>query len=172
MTMLVAIKPTVGRISRYGIIPITADQDTAGPMARTVADAAILLGALENASRPERSGQDLSAAALPRLHALSRSRCAQGRPHRHSARVLLRAASRRPACRCALGGLDPDEARRWTRPSPCSKSKAPSSSIPADIPSIVDQDPKPEFPALAGVSRRGRSEGHGCRLLGRLQVRE
>jgi amidase len=44
---LVGIKPTVGRISRYGVIPITADQDTAGPMARTVADAAILLGVLE-----------------------------------------------------------------------------------------------------------------------------
>lgn len=48
--MLVGIKPTVGRISRYGVIPITADQDTAGPMARTVADAAILLGALESAN--------------------------------------------------------------------------------------------------------------------------
>lgn len=46
-TMLAAIKPTVGRISRYGIIPITADQDTAGPMARTVTDAALLFGALE-----------------------------------------------------------------------------------------------------------------------------
>ena len=46
-TMLVGIKPTVGRISRYGIIPITADQDTAGPMARTVTDAAIMLGALD-----------------------------------------------------------------------------------------------------------------------------
>src|SRR5260221_426543 len=45
--MLAAVKPTAGRISRYGVIPITADQDTAGPMARTVADAAILLGALE-----------------------------------------------------------------------------------------------------------------------------
>src|SRR6185436_2578835 len=42
--MLAGIKPTVGRISRYGVIPITADQDTPGPMARTVADAAILLG--------------------------------------------------------------------------------------------------------------------------------
>jgi amidase len=48
--MLVGIKPTVGRISRYGIIPITADQDTAGPMARTVTDAAIMLGALEGAA--------------------------------------------------------------------------------------------------------------------------
>jgi amidase len=46
--MLAAIKPTVGRISRYGIIPITADQDTAGPLAKTVTDAAILLGALES----------------------------------------------------------------------------------------------------------------------------
>ena len=46
---LAAVKPTVGRVSRYGIIPIVADQDTAGPMARTVADAAILLGVLESA---------------------------------------------------------------------------------------------------------------------------
>jgi amidase len=46
--MLAAVKPTVGRISRYGVIPITADQDTAGPMARTVTDAAIMLGALES----------------------------------------------------------------------------------------------------------------------------
>jgi amidase len=48
--MLAAIKPTVGRISRYGIIPITADQDTAGPLAKTVTDAAILLSVLESAS--------------------------------------------------------------------------------------------------------------------------
>jgi amidase len=46
--MLAAVKPTVGRISRYGVIPITADQDTAGPMAKTVTDAAIMLGALES----------------------------------------------------------------------------------------------------------------------------
>jgi len=48
--MLVGIRPTIGRISRYGVIPITADHDTAGPMARTVADAAIMLGALEGAA--------------------------------------------------------------------------------------------------------------------------
>src|SRR5215475_10994482 len=46
-TGLVGIKPTLGRISRYGVIPITADQDTPGPMAKSVADAAIMLGALE-----------------------------------------------------------------------------------------------------------------------------
>jgi amidase len=48
--MLVGIRPTIGRISRYGVIPITADHDTAGPMTRTVADAAIMLGAMESAS--------------------------------------------------------------------------------------------------------------------------
>jgi amidase len=43
---IVGIKPTVGLVSRDGIIPITADQDTAGPMTRTVTDAAILLGVI------------------------------------------------------------------------------------------------------------------------------
>jgi amidase len=43
---LVGIKPTIGLISRAGIIPIAHSQDTAGPMARTVSDAATLLGAL------------------------------------------------------------------------------------------------------------------------------
>jgi amidase len=43
---LVGVKPTVGLVSRTGIVPIAHSQDTAGPMARTVTDAAILLGAL------------------------------------------------------------------------------------------------------------------------------
>jgi amidase len=43
---LVGIKPTVGLVSRSGIIPISATQDTAGPIARSVEDAAILLSAL------------------------------------------------------------------------------------------------------------------------------
>jgi amidase len=43
---LVGIKPAIGLVSRSGIVPISHSQDTAGPMARTVADAAALLGAL------------------------------------------------------------------------------------------------------------------------------
>jgi amidase len=50
---IVGIKPTLGLLSRSGIIPIAHSQDTAGPMARTVADAAILLGAMTGAD-----GQD------------------------------------------------------------------------------------------------------------------
>jgi amidase len=46
---IVGIKPTLGLVSRAGIIPIAHSQDTAGPMTRTVADAAILLGALVGA---------------------------------------------------------------------------------------------------------------------------
>ena len=61
---LVGIKPTVGLISRSGIIPISHTQDSAGPMARTVADAALLLGAM--------TGIDPADAASPpsRSHAL------------------------------------------------------------------------------------------------------
>lgn len=45
--MLVGIRPTLGRISRWGIAPVTLDHDMAGPMTRNVADAAIMLGAME-----------------------------------------------------------------------------------------------------------------------------
>jgi amidase len=46
---IVGIKPTVGLVSRAGIVPISAAQDTAGPMTRTVADAAVLLSAMAGA---------------------------------------------------------------------------------------------------------------------------
>ncbi|MBV9500303.1 MAG: amidase [Acidobacteriaceae bacterium] len=49
MNGIVGIKPTIGLISRAGIIPIAHSQDTAGPMARSVRDAALLLGALTGA---------------------------------------------------------------------------------------------------------------------------
>ena len=52
--MLVGIKPTVGRVSGYGVMPITADQDTLGPMAKSVADAAMLLEVMERGPREPR----------------------------------------------------------------------------------------------------------------------
>jgi amidase len=56
---VVGIKPTVGLLSRAGIVPISADQDTAGPMARNVTDAAVLLGAMTgiDAADPATAGQ-------------------------------------------------------------------------------------------------------------------
>jgi amidase len=55
---LVGIKPTVGLVSRAGIVPISHTQDTAGPMARTVADAALILAAIAgpDAADPATSG--------------------------------------------------------------------------------------------------------------------
>ncbi|PYR33541.1 MAG: amidase [Acidobacteria bacterium] len=65
---LVGIKPTLGLVSRAGIVPIAHSQDTAGPMARTVADAAALLSAIAGADPADaattaRRGGEASGAA-------------------------------------------------------------------------------------------------------------
>jgi len=64
-TMLVGVKPTVGRISRHGVIPISADLDTPGPMTRTVRDAAIMLGVLEGGA-PDPQDPATRACTAPR----------------------------------------------------------------------------------------------------------
>ncbi|MBZ5534968.1 MAG: amidase [Acidobacteriia bacterium] len=61
---IVGIKPTVGLISRSGIIPIAHSQDTAGPMARTVTDAAILLGAMTGVDMLDEATDESSGKAL------------------------------------------------------------------------------------------------------------
>lgn len=55
MNGVVGIKPTVGLVSRTGIIPISSSQDTAGPLTRTVTDAAILLNVLQGADPSDAS---------------------------------------------------------------------------------------------------------------------
>ena len=65
-TSIVGLKPTVGLLSRTGIVPISHTQDTPGPMARTVADAAVLLGAMvgpdaaDEATRGQKAAADYS----------------------------------------------------------------------------------------------------------------
>jgi amidase len=61
---LVGVKPTVGLVSRRGVIPISHTQDTAGPMTRTVADAAAILGALAGVD-PEDEATAASAGQSP-----------------------------------------------------------------------------------------------------------
>jgi len=61
---IVGIKPTVGLVSRSGIIPIAHSQDTAGPMARTVADAAALLGAMTGADPADAATKESEGHAL------------------------------------------------------------------------------------------------------------
>lgn len=60
---LVGLKPTVGLVSRTGIIPISATQDTAGPMARTVRDAALLLGGMVGPDPADPATKDAPRAA-------------------------------------------------------------------------------------------------------------
>jgi amidase len=61
---IVGLKPTVGLVSRTGVIPISKTQDTAGPMARTVEDAAILLGAMAALDPAD----EVTAASLDKLN--------------------------------------------------------------------------------------------------------
>jgi len=61
---LVGLKPTVGLVSRNGIIPISVSQDTAGPMGRTVADVALLLGAMAATDEADPAGH-ASAGNIP-----------------------------------------------------------------------------------------------------------
>jgi len=65
---LVGLKPTVGRVSRDGIIPISHTQDTAGPMARTVADAALLFAAMQG---PDAADEATAKAPPPSEQALA-----------------------------------------------------------------------------------------------------
>ena len=80
---LVGIKPTLGLVSRAGIIPIAHSQDTAGPMARTVADAAALLGAMSGADPDDAVTRRCDATRPARLQRIARSRRLERRTHRH-----------------------------------------------------------------------------------------
>ena len=164
-----------GRISRYGVIPITADQDTPGPMAKSVTDAAIMLGALEGAAPDpnDPATTKLHAAAGPRLHAVPQGRRTEGRAHRHSARVLLR--SQFDAARAAQrprGGLNAEQAKVMAEAIAVLKQQGAVIVDPADIPSVVATGPGRTIFLLwntcSGVERR---KGQGRGLLGRLEVR-
>ena len=65
---IVGLKPTLGLVSQDGIVPIAHEQDTAGPMARSVTDVAILLGVLQSPF-----GEVMGHQLPRRLHAISRS---------------------------------------------------------------------------------------------------
>ncbi|MBA3850094.1 MAG: amidase [Opitutus sp.] len=66
---VVGFKPTVGLVSRSGIIPIAASQDTAGPMTRTVADAALVLAAIAGRDERDAATHGIPAEALAALQA-------------------------------------------------------------------------------------------------------
>ena len=144
--MLAGIKPTVGRISRYGIIPITADQDTAGPMARTVSDAAILLGVLESEA-PDPNDPATTACTPPpnrdytvflKRDGLKGARIGIPRAFYYDKVVP-------PGEKDSEGGLQPDQAALLAEAIEFLKQQGAVVVDPTDIPSIVDPDPGSNF---------------------------
>lgn len=141
--MLAAIKPTVGRISRYGVIPITADQDTAGPMAKYVTDAAILLGAMEGAS-PDPNDPATGTCTPPPGRDYTRFLNAAGL---RGARIgIPRAfyydALTFPGSPVPLGGLNPDQKRVMDEAIAVLEERGAVIVDPADIPSVLSRDPE------------------------------
>jgi amidase len=135
--MLAGIKPTVGLISRYGVIPITADQDTAGPMARTVTDAAILLGAM--------TGFDPNDPATSRCRRISDYRKFLDRRALRGARIGIPRAFYYdpvipPGSTTPAGGLTPEQAAVMAEAIEILEDEG-ATIVDADIPSIVDPDP-------------------------------
>ncbi len=143
--MLVGIKPTVGRISRYGVIPITADQDTAGPMAKTVTDAAILLGALESATPDPNDLATQKCAAPPgrdyrrflKPDGLKGARI--GIPRAFYYDPVVPPGEKEPV---PPGGAKPDEPKVMDEAITAMKRQGAVIVDPADIPSIVSSDPQ------------------------------
>ena len=145
-TMLVGIKPTVGRVSRHGIFPITADQDTAGPMAKTVADAAVLLGAMEGAS-PDPQDPATSACELPlnrdytphlRAGGLQGARIGIPRAFYYEPTMVPGETDRR-------GGLNDAQAALMTEAIQVLRAQGAEIVDPADIPSVVSPDRQSNF---------------------------
>lgn len=145
--MLAAVKPTLGRISRYGVIPITADQDTAGPMARTVTDAAILLGALEGAAPdpndeatkrcPPPVNRDYTAFLKP--GGLKGARI--GIPRAFFYDKVEPPGDPKRRGRSGGQGLNDEQRRLMTEAIALLKAQGAVMIDPADIPSVVTKDP-------------------------------
>ncbi len=144
--MLAGIKPTVGRVSRYGVIPITADQDTPGPMAKFVSDVAVMLGALERAA-PDPNDPATSACAPPPGRDYTRFLKADGLK---GARIGIPRASfydrvAVPGSDRQRGGLNPDQAKVMAEAVEILKQQGAIVVDPADIPSVTEKDPKENF---------------------------
>ena len=138
-TGLVAIKPTVGRVSRHGIIPITADQDTAGAMAKYVADAAVLLAGME--------GEDPSDSATgvcpPSADSYQASLNADGLKGARIGipRAFFYRAVTPPGEAGPRGGLSPAEVAVMDRAIAVLKAQGAEIVDPADLPSVIAKDP-------------------------------
>jgi len=165
--MLVGIRPTIGRISRYGVIPITADHDTAGPMTRTVADSAIMLGAMEGASPDPNDaatrtctpppGRDYTRFLNP--GGLKGARIGVPRAF-YLDRVTL------PGESTPRGGVNAEQARLMAEAVAILKQQGAVIVDPADIPSVVAKDANDSFPLFdfCAGAEHGKGKDANCSI--------
>jgi amidase len=158
--MLVGIRPTIGRISRYGIIPITLDHDTAGPMTRTVSDAAIMMGALESASPDPQDAATSTCTPPPnrdytpflRADALQGARI--GIPRAFYYNPIPIAGEKRPR-----GGINPEQARVMTEAIAVLRAQGAVIVDPADVPSLAATAAQDNFAAWDFCAGGDQSKG-------------
>ncbi len=163
---LVGIKPTVGRISRHGVIPITRDQDTPGPMARSVAGAAALLGAMEGFDP-----HDPATVVCP-VSASGSYREALRRDGLRGRRIGVPTAwflepLRLPGDVAPSGGLEPQ--RRDLIEAAIRRLQQLGAVVVrnADLPSVITRRPQEnvlKFPACSGA-RDGRGQDQDCSVV-------
>ncbi len=165
--MLVGIRPTIGRISRYGVIPITADHDTAGPMTRTVADAAIMLGAMEGASPDPNDAATRTCTPPPGrdytkyLNAGGLKGARIGVPRAfYIDRVTLPGESN------PRGGINPEQATVMAEAIAVLRQQGATIVDPADLPSFVATNANDSFPLFDYCSGAEHAKGKdsGCSI--------
>lgn len=140
-TMLVGIRPSTGRISRYGIVPLSLDQDTAGPMSKSVADAAIMLGVMEGG--PDANDARTTECTAPPNHdytpflkadALKGARIGIPRAGIYEARQF-------PGQARPFAGLKPDELASMEAAIAALEAAGAEVVDPVDLPSMTASDP-------------------------------
>ena len=146
--MLAGIKPTVGRVSRYGVIPITADQDTPGPMAknrgRRRADAGGArrargrIPAIRRRTVHTAAGQARGYSGSLRADGLKGARI--GIPRAYFYDPITAPGEFEPR-----GGLTPEQAASMAAAIDALKQQGAIVVDPADIPSVIDADPSRNF---------------------------
>ncbi len=177
--MLVGIRPTIGRISRYGVIPITADHDTAGPMARTVTDAAILFGALESPSPDPNDPATRTCAPPPgrdytkflKADSLKGARIGIPRAFYYDRIALNGDRPGQPegigtttTITAGRGGLNAEQAKAMADAIAVLKQQGAIIVDPADVPSLAAKDPKDNFAAwdFCSGAEHARGKDEGC----------
>ena len=157
--MLVGIRPTTGRVSRYGIIPLTLDQDTAGPMAKTVTDSAIMLGVLEG--EPDPKDPSTSTCTAPAHHDYTQFLKADALKGKRIGipRTGIYSSFAVPGQEKPFPGLRADELQSMENAIAALKAAGAEVVDPADIPSAAAKDAAHNLAAHPICQKASESRG-------------